>query len=909
MWRVRTLWALGLAVAIEEPADSAVETLTLASFVHFVLSHPFSVVEFYAPWCSQCKALAPKYRAAAARLRGKVAFGKMDNTNDENRRLRAGNPEVYNFTSYPTLTLFFHEDSSKSVGHQLLSSDGLYGPKRDALGNLWDRYYGGYETEEMVWWLTQMLEGKNPIVAERKVLKPGLYKACADNVDQGGNDTPAVLDVDSAGLNMIVNPRSDDNRLWVVEFYSDRCPHCKQLVPEVIKAAKYLKWSLGRSRIGFAAINARVFFEDAEKWGITGLPWVTAYYRGEKLPDMSGLSDANSIIQWTQRMSESYWRKKEGGVSASKASSASPYEMDEHLSIPGAHSLRTHVAELTLETFTNLVRVHPFSIVKFYAPWCEHCQAIAPKFEEAAKELNGKVAFGKVDDTHEGNRRLQAGSPGMYNFTHFPAFVLFFSKAFSESVGHQVLRSEGLLGPKGDKFGNLWDKYYGGTETEEIVWWLKQMLEGRNPIVEEREVLKPGLYKTYVANVEEGASSKPAVMDIDPVGFKAITHPSKDDNRLWIVEFYSDRCPYCRHLVPEVVEAAKRLKSTLYRTRIGFASINARVFYEETDNWGITGLPWLTAWYRGEKLEDMAGLSDASSIVRWATHMHQLHWQEKGGTGMAHTRGTLIRDSGLSSHDRLSHCINAGICACEDRPRCLCAVNPKLDGCCNMGCGSCEDICTALTENPPAEEEDDEEPPDLPTMPERTQKPETIRKLAVEIHATAVNAVTEATRQLPNATNAQNRAWRDELGSHTWFFLHTLAAKYPESPCEADKTAMRWQIALLAQLYPCTICRAHIRHKLLHDIEPVNVTDRATLSSWLCRLHNLVNTDLGKPLHECTLRALDAKYLNDCADCSIGARVSRGSSSIEQDRGPTFLAAAYAADPGGYIAVASSAHG
>lgn len=909
MWLMWTTWALGLAMAIEEPADSDVETLTIASFQNFVLSHPFSIVEFYAPWCRHCKALASKYRAAASRLRGKVAFGRMDDTNNENQQLRAGTPEMYNFTTYPALTLFFDDDKSNAVGQQRLPSDGLYGPKRDALGNLWDRYYGGYETEEMVWWLTQMLEGKNPIIEEREVLKPGLYKAYPDNVDQGSNGTPAVLDVDSLGLDMIANPGSDDNRLWVVEFYSDRCQYCKQLIPEVIKAARNLKRSLGRSKVGFAAINARVFFEDAEKWGITGLPWLTAYYRGQKLQDMSGLSDANSIIRWTNRMYESHWRKKERDGSASKASSASPYGTNEQqISIPAAHSLGPHVAELTLETYTKFVRGYAFSIIKFYAPWCGQCRALAPKFEEAAKQLSGKVAFGKIDDTHQGNRPIQASSPEMYNFTHFPALILFFSEAFSKTVGHQVLPSEGLLGPKRDTLGNFWDKYYGGTETEEIVWWLKQMLEGRNPIVEEREVLRPGLYRTYADNVEEGANSKPAVVEIDPVGFRAITNRSKDDNRLWFVAFYSDRCPHCKQLLPEVVEAAKTLKSTLGRKKIGFAAINARVFYEETEHWGITGLPWVTAWYKGLKLEDMAGLSDANSIVRWASHIHQMHWTKKSDSEIAHKRGTLFMDSRLRSHNRLAHCINAGICACEDRPRCLCAANPKVDGCCNMGCGTCDEICRVLAANPPPEEEDDDEPPDLPMMPPRTQEQHSNKQLAVEIYSTG-DTVAESTSQLPSATTGQTRSWRDELGAHTWFFLHTLAAKYPENPCEADKAAMRWQVASLAQLYPCTLCRAHIRRKLLHDIEPVNVTDRATLSSWFCRLHNLVNADLGKPIHDCTLRALDAIYLKDCADCSIGSPFRDGKSTVEQDHEPMFLAAAYAADPSGYIAAASSAHG
>jgi len=56
--------------------------------------------------------------------------------------------------------------------------------------------------------------------------------------------------------------------------------------------------------------------------------------------------------------------------------------------------------EVSDANFDELVSRYPVVVVDFWAEWCAPCRAIAPVVKEMAKEMAGKVVFGKlnVDD-------------------------------------------------------------------------------------------------------------------------------------------------------------------------------------------------------------------------------------------------------------------------------------------------------------------------------------------------------------------------------------------------------------------------------------------------------------------------------------------------------------------------------
>ncbi len=57
------------------------------------------------------------------------------------------------------------------------------------------------------------------------------------------------------------------------------------------------------------------------------------------------------------------------------------------------------VVVLGADNFTEFVKTNPYVLVEFYAPWCGHCQSLAPESASAASILKGDVPLAKVDAT------------------------------------------------------------------------------------------------------------------------------------------------------------------------------------------------------------------------------------------------------------------------------------------------------------------------------------------------------------------------------------------------------------------------------------------------------------------------------------------------------------------------------
>lgn len=83
--------------------------------------------------------------------------------------------------------------------------------------------------------------------------------------------------------------------------------------------------------------------------------------------------------------------------SASKALKATPVKNKPTKLTSTPNPLGTSVS-FSAESFQNLVTMSQESwFIKFYAPWCGHCQAMAPNWVQLGKEMKGKLNIGEVN--------------------------------------------------------------------------------------------------------------------------------------------------------------------------------------------------------------------------------------------------------------------------------------------------------------------------------------------------------------------------------------------------------------------------------------------------------------------------------------------------------------------------------
>jgi hypothetical protein len=91
----------------------------------------------------------------------------------------------------------------------------------------------------------------------------------------------------------------------------------------------------------------------------------------------------------------------------------------------------------------------------------------------------------------------------------------------------------------------------------------------------------------------------------------------------------------------------------------------------------------------------------------------------------------------------------------------------------------------------------------------------------------------------------------DIWGRFLWYSIHFIAMDYPEDPSEEDRRSYKEFFENLWKVIPCYKCGVNYKRHLLELPVVSNTGDflrsKEALFTWTVELHNIVNTELGKP--------------------------------------------------------------
>jgi len=220
-------------------------------------------VMFYAPWCSNCKRMAPHWAAIGHKFKedGKITVAAIDAIANSNV---AGEFKVDN---YPSIFMVAY-DGNKAV-HVPFELQMLNAGAKEKKG------------ERQV--LTEFAT-KNSKVAEAAAVlaKEGAKKAAEKAAAQ------AIQDKAAADPNALVRTFTEKNwdakikegtatawQVVMVKFYTPSCVHCKELAPKWEKAAESAKTN-AKSTV-FAKVDCSVQKEACDKQGVDGFPSIIKY--------------------------------------------------------------------------------------------------------------------------------------------------------------------------------------------------------------------------------------------------------------------------------------------------------------------------------------------------------------------------------------------------------------------------------------------------------------------------------------------------------------------------------------------------------------------------------------------------------------------------------------------------------
>ncbi|XP_061970285.1 protein disulfide-isomerase-like [Populus nigra] len=424
------IFVFSLVVALSTGEDESKEyvlTLDHSNFTETVTKHDFVVVEFYAPWCGHCQNLAPEYEKAASILSSndpQIVLAKVNADEKVNQEIS----EKYEVQGFPTIKILrkggtsvneykgprdadgiaeYLKKQTGSASAELKSADdatSFIGDNKVVIVGVFPKF-SGEEFESFLavadklrshYEFAHTLDAKHLPRGESSVSGPlvRLFKPFDE------------LFVDSKDFNVdALEKFIEDSSAPIVTVYDDEPSNHPYIVKyfdsPLDKAMLFLNFS------GDSADSIKTNYQEvAEQHKGDGLIFLLGDLEASQSAlQYFGLKENQApllVIQTTDgkkylksNLESDHiapWVKeyKEGKVPPFIKSEPIPEANKEPVKVVVADSLD----DLVTKSGKNV-------LLEFYAPWCGHCQKLAPILEEIAVsyQSDADVLIAKLDAT------------------------------------------------------------------------------------------------------------------------------------------------------------------------------------------------------------------------------------------------------------------------------------------------------------------------------------------------------------------------------------------------------------------------------------------------------------------------------------------------------------------------------
>lgn len=421
--------------------ESDVVVLNGGNFSEFIEKNRYVLVEFYAPWCGHCQALAPEYAAAATELKGeKVVLAKVEATEESELA------EKYEVQGFPTI-YFFVDGVHKAYPGQR-TKDGIVTWIKKKIG---PGIYNITTTEDAERILTS--EDKVVLGYLKSLVGPESEELAAasvleDDVSFYQTVNPSVAKLfnleDNVKLPTLVLLKKEAEKVShydgpfvksaIAEFvFANKLPLVTTFTREA--ASLIFESTIKKQLLLFATSNdtekVAPVFQEAAKHFKGKLIFVYVQMDnedvGKPVSDYFGITgDAPQILGYTGNDdARKFFLSGEITVENVKAFGEDFLEdklKPFYKSDPIPETNDSDVKIVVGNNFDEIVLDESKDVLlEIYAPWCGHCQSLEPTYNKLAKHLRSveSLLIAKMDGTT--NEHPRAKSDGFPTLLFFPA--------------------------------------------------------------------------------------------------------------------------------------------------------------------------------------------------------------------------------------------------------------------------------------------------------------------------------------------------------------------------------------------------------------------------------------------------------------------------------------------------------